>query len=105
MRAMIWNGVNDLRVETVSDPEIVQPHDAVVRVTMSSVCGSDLHLLGGYIPAMKPGDIIGHEFMGEVVDTGREVTKVQKGDRVIVISIIGWLPILGFSGPGDSSNV
>ena len=64
MRAMIWNGVNDLRVETMPDPEIVQPQDALVRVTMSSVCGSDLHLLGGYIPAMKPGDIIGHEFMG-----------------------------------------
>ncbi|RYI17249.1 MAG: glutathione-dependent formaldehyde dehydrogenase [Acetobacteraceae bacterium] len=89
MRAMIWNGVNDLRVETVPDPEIIQPHDAIVRVTMSSVCGSDLHLLGGYIPAMKPGDIIGHEFMGEVVDTGREVSKVRKGDRVIVISILG----------------
>lgn len=89
MRAMIWNGVNDLRVETVPDPEIIQPHDAIVRVTMSSVCGSDLHLLGGYVPAMKPGDIIGHEFMGEVVDTGREVTRVRKGDRVIVISILG----------------
>jgi threonine dehydrogenase-like Zn-dependent dehydrogenase len=89
MRAIVWNGVNDLRVETVPDPEIISPHDAIVRVTMSSVCGSDLHLLGGYIPAMKPGDIIGHEFMGEVVDTGREVGKVRKGDRVIVVSILG----------------
>jgi threonine dehydrogenase-like Zn-dependent dehydrogenase len=89
MRAIVWNGVNDLRVETVPDPEIVSPHDAILRVTMSSVCGSDLHLLGGYIPAMKPGDIIGHEFMGEVVDTGREVGKVRKGDRVIVVSILG----------------
>ena len=89
MRAIVWNGVNDLRVETMPDPEIINPRDAIVRVTMSSVCGSDLHLLGGYVPAMKPGDIIGHEFMGEVVDTGREVTKLKKGDRVIVISIIG----------------
>jgi threonine dehydrogenase-like Zn-dependent dehydrogenase len=89
MRAIVWNGVNDLRVETMPDPEIINPRDAIVRVTMSSVCGSDLHLLGGYVPAMKPGDIIGHEFMGEVVDTGREVTRVKKGDRVIVISIIG----------------
>jgi threonine dehydrogenase-like Zn-dependent dehydrogenase len=89
MRAIVWNGVNDLRVETVPDPEIISPHDAIVRVTMSSVCGSDLHLLGGYIPAMKPGDIIGHEFMGEVVDTGSEVGKVRKGDRVIVVSILG----------------
>ena len=89
MRAIVWNGVNDLRVETMPEPEIINPRDAIVRVTMSSVCGSDLHLLGGYVPAMKPGDIIGHEFMGEVVDTGREVTRVKKGDRVIVISIIG----------------
>lgn len=89
MRAVVWNGVNDLRVETMPDPEIVNPRDAIVRVTMSSVCGSDLHLLGGYVPAMKPGDIIGHEFMGEVVETGREVSRVKKGDRVIVISIIG----------------
>ena len=89
MRAIVWNGVNDLRVETMPDPEIINPRDAIVRVTMSSVCGSDLHLLGGYVPAMKPGDIIGHEFMGEVVDTGREVSRVKKGDRVIVISIIG----------------
>ena len=89
MRAIVWNGVNDLRVETMPDPEIVSPHDAIVRVTMSSVCGSDLHLLGGYIPAMKPGDIIGHEFMGEVVETGREVSRVRKGDRVIVVSILG----------------
>jgi len=89
MRAIVWNGVNDLRVERVPDPEIISPHDAIVRVTMSSVCGSDLHLLGGYIPAMKPGDIIGHEFMGEVVDTGSEVGKVRKGDRVIVVSILG----------------
>jgi threonine dehydrogenase-like Zn-dependent dehydrogenase len=89
MRAIVWNGVNDLRVETVPNPEIISPHDAIVRVTMSSVCGSDLHLLGGYIPAMKPGDIIGHEFMGEVVDTGSEVGKVRKGARVIVVSILG----------------
>ncbi len=89
MRALCWNGVNDLRVETVPDPEIVNPRDVIIRVTKSSVCGSDLHLLGGYIPAMKPGDIIGHEFMGEVVETGREVKKLRKGDRVVAISIIG----------------
>lgn len=89
MRALCWKGVDDLRVETIPDPGIVNAHDAIVRVKLSSVCGSDLHLLGGYVPAMKPGDIIGHEFLGEIVETGREVRKLARGDRVIVISIIG----------------
>lgn len=88
MRALYWNGVNDLRVGTVADPGIVNPHDAILRVTMSSTCGSDLHLINGYVPTMKPGDIIGHEFMGEVVDTGPSVTKVKVGDRVVVPSLI-----------------
>jgi threonine dehydrogenase-like Zn-dependent dehydrogenase len=89
MRAICWNGVNDLRTERVPDPGIVNPHDAVVKVRLSSACGSDLHLLGGYVPTMKAGDVIGHEFLGEVVETGREVKKLAKGDRVIVISIVG----------------
>lgn len=89
MRALCWNGINDLSVETVPDPSILNPHDAVVKVTMSSVCGSDLHLLGGYVPTMKSGDIIGHEFIGEVVETGVAVKKLSKGDRVVVGSIIG----------------
>ena len=89
MRALTWHGVNDLRVETAPDPEIVSQKDVILKVTMSSVCGSDLHLLGGYVPAMKPGDIIGHEFMGEVVETGREVRRLKKGDRAVVVSILG----------------
>jgi threonine dehydrogenase-like Zn-dependent dehydrogenase len=89
MKALCWNGIDDLRTERVPDPGIVNPHDAVVKVKLSSACGSDLHLLGGYVPTMKPGDVIGHEFLGEVVETGRDVQKVRKGDRVIVISIIG----------------
>lgn len=89
MRAICWNGINDLRTERVPDPELVNPHDAIVEVRLSSVCGSDLHLLGGYVPTMKPGDVIGHEFLGEVVEVGSEVKKLKKGDRVIVISIIG----------------
>jgi threonine dehydrogenase-like Zn-dependent dehydrogenase len=89
MKALCWNGINDLRVETVPDPVILNPQDAIIRVIMSSVCGSDLHLLGGYIPTMKAGDIIGHEFIGEVVDIGKEVKKLAKGDRVVVGSIIG----------------
>lgn len=88
MRALCWNGINDLRVETVPDPEIVNPHDAILRVTMSTTCGSDLHFIDGYIPTMREGDVIGHEFMGEVVEVGREVRKVAKGDRVVVPSFI-----------------
>ncbi|WP_437485189.1 zinc-dependent alcohol dehydrogenase [Sorangium sp. So ce1014] len=89
MRALCWNGVNDLRVETVPDPRILAPHDAVVRVRMSSVCGSDLHLIDGFVPTMKKGDILGHEFVGEVVDVGPDVSKLKKGDRVVVCSIVG----------------
>lgn len=89
MRALVWNGVNDLRTENVPDAGIVNPHDAVVRVLLSSSCGSDLHLLDGYVPTMKAGDVIGHEFVGEVVDVGPEVGKLKKGDRVAVVSVIG----------------
>jgi threonine dehydrogenase-like Zn-dependent dehydrogenase len=88
MRALCWHGVNDLRVDTVADPIIVNPHDAILRVTMSTTCGSDLHTIGGYIPTMQPGDVIGHEFMGEIVEVGREVRKVKKGDRVVVPSFV-----------------
>jgi threonine dehydrogenase-like Zn-dependent dehydrogenase len=88
MRALCWNGVNDLRVETVPDPVIVNPRDAILRVIASTTCGSDLHFIDGYIPTMREGDVIGHEFIGEVVDTGREVKKLQRGDRVVVPSFI-----------------
>ncbi len=88
MRALCWNGINDLRVETVPDPVIVNPHDAMLRVTMSTTCGSDLHFIDGYIPTMRSGDVIGHEFMGEVVEVGPEVRQVRKGDRVVVPSFI-----------------
>lgn len=88
MRALCWNGVNDLRVETVPDPSIVNPHDAILRVTMSTTCGSDLHFIDGYIPTMRAGDVIGHEFMGEVLEVGPEVKKIKKGQRVVVPSFI-----------------
>ncbi|HYX34454.1 MAG TPA: alcohol dehydrogenase catalytic domain-containing protein [Oligoflexus sp.] len=88
MRALCWNGVNDLRVETVPDPTIVNPHDVILRVTMSTTCGSDLHFIDGYIPTMREGDILGHEFMGEIVETGAAVKKVKVGDRVVVPSFI-----------------
>ena len=89
MQALCWNGVGDLRVERVSDPTIVNPRDAIVRVHLSSVCGSDLHLIAGLVPGMRSGDIIGHEFMGEIVEVGPEVKTIQPGDRVVVPSPIG----------------
>lgn len=88
MRALTWQAPNRLQVETVPDPSIVNPRDVILKVSMSSVCGSDLHLLGGYVPAMRPGDIIGHEFLGEVVEIGSGISGFAKGDRVVAISII-----------------
>lgn len=84
MRAVCWYGKNDVRVEQVADPEILNPTDAIVRVTRTAICGSDLHLVDGALPAMAPGDILGHEFCGEVVETGAAVTKLRRGDRVVV---------------------
>ena len=88
MRALCWNGINNLKVETVPDPQIVSPRDVILRVTMSTTCGSDLHFIDGYIPTMRPGDIIGHEFMGVIVETGKDVKKFKKGDRVVVPSFV-----------------
>jgi len=88
MRALCWNGVNDLRVERVKDPEIVTPRDVILKVKLSTTCGSDLHFIDGYIPTMRAGDVIGHEFMGEIVEVGRDVKKVKRGDRVVVPSFI-----------------
>jgi threonine dehydrogenase-like Zn-dependent dehydrogenase len=86
MRALVWNSPNNLSVNTVPDPKILHPHDAIIQVRMTATCGSDLHLIDGYVPTMKAGDIIGHEFMGEIVETGSEVSNVKKGDRVVVPS-------------------
>ena len=88
MRALCWNGINDLRVETVPDPQIVSPRDVILRVTMSTTCGSDLHFIDGYIPSMRAGDIIGHEFMGVVEEVGPAVRTVKRGDRVVVPSFV-----------------
>ena len=84
MKAVCWEGTNNIRVEHVPDPEILNPRDAVLRITSTAICGSDLHLYDGFIPTMRRGDILGHEFMGEVVETGRGVTNLKKGDRVVV---------------------
>jgi threonine dehydrogenase-like Zn-dependent dehydrogenase len=87
MRALTWHGKHDVRVETVPDPQIVNPRDAIVRITSTAICGSDLHIYDSLIPTMKPGDILGHEFMGEVVDVGPRST-LQKGQRVVVPFVI-----------------
>lgn len=84
MKALCWHGRADVRVDTIPDPEILDPRDAIVRVTATAICGSDLHLYDGYIPAMKDGDVLGHEFMGEVVEVGRGNKKLKIGDRVVV---------------------
>jgi threonine dehydrogenase-like Zn-dependent dehydrogenase len=84
MRAVCWNGKQDVRVETVPDPKILNPRDAIIKVTSTAICGSDLHLYDGYIPTMMAGDVLGHEFMGEVVELGSAVNNLAKGDRVVV---------------------
>jgi threonine dehydrogenase-like Zn-dependent dehydrogenase len=83
MRANCWNGVQDVRIEEVPDPRILNPRDAIIRITSTAICGSDVHLYDGYIPTMMRGDILGHEFMGEVVEVGRGVTNLKVGDRVV----------------------
>src|ERR1044071_3940232 len=84
MRALCWFGKEDVRVETVPDPTIINPHDAIVKITTTAICGSDLHLYNGVIPEMEKGDILGHEFMGEVVEVGNEVRNLKIGQRVVV---------------------
>ncbi len=84
MKALCWYGKNDVRVETVPDPKILNPRDAIIKITSTAICGSDLHLYNGYIPTMEKGDIMGHENMGEVVETGSAVKNLKVGDRVVV---------------------
>ncbi|MFC5357347.1 zinc-dependent alcohol dehydrogenase [Azospirillum himalayense] len=85
MKALVWHGTADVRYDTVPDPEIEQPRDAIVKVTSCAICGSDLHLYDHFMPGMEKGDILGHEFMGEVVDVGAEARSALKvGDRVVV---------------------
>ena len=83
MRALTWHGTHDVRVDTVPDPEIINPRDAILKITSTAICGSDLHLYDGVIPGVAPGDVLGHEFMGEVVETGKDST-LTKGQRVVV---------------------
>jgi threonine dehydrogenase-like Zn-dependent dehydrogenase len=84
MKALCWHGKSDMRYETVPDPKIEDPRDAIIKVTACAICGSDLHIYDGVIPEMETGDVIGHETMGEVVEVGSANTKLKVGDRVVV---------------------
>ncbi len=85
MRALVWHGKEDIRCDMVSDPAIEHPRDAIIKVTSCAICGSDLHLFHNLVPAMLPGDIMGHETMGEVVEVGSVAkSKLKKGDRVVI---------------------
>lgn len=84
MKALVYHGKMDVRVENVPDPQILNPKDAIIEITRTAICGSDLHLYHGLLPALKSGDILGHEFMGVVVEIGSKIEKLQKGDRVVV---------------------
>ncbi|MFC4437821.1 MULTISPECIES: zinc-dependent alcohol dehydrogenase [Natrialbaceae] len=84
MKALTWHGEQDVRVSEVPKPEIVNPNDAIIEITATAICGSDLHLYNGYMPSMREGDIVGHEPMGEVVEVGDEVETLEEGDRVVV---------------------
>src|SRR6476661_2424903 len=84
MKATCWIDKNKVEVREVPDPRIVNPRDAIVKITSTAICGSDLHLYDGVIPSMKTGDVLGHEFMGEVVEVGSAVKNLKVGDRVVV---------------------
>jgi threonine dehydrogenase-like Zn-dependent dehydrogenase len=88
MKALCWHGKGDVRVDDVPDPKIEEPGDVIVKITSTAICGSDLHLFDGYMPTMESGDILGHEPMGVVVEVGRAVTRLKKGDRVVVPFVI-----------------
>jgi threonine dehydrogenase-like Zn-dependent dehydrogenase len=89
MKALTWRGVNETAVESVPDPQLLNDQDVILKVRLTATCGSDLHLIGGYIPAMRAGDVLGHEFIGEVVEVGSQVREHRAGDRVVVCSFIG----------------
>ena len=84
MKALTWHGKGDIRCDSVPDPTIEDSRDAIIKVTACAICGSDLHLYDGVMPAMHMGDVLGHETMGEVVEIGSAVKKLRKGDRVVV---------------------
>jgi len=84
MKAVCWMGKSKVETLTVEDPKLLNPHDAIRKITRTAICGSDLHLYDGFIPTMESGDILGHEFMGIVEEVGEDVTNLRRGDRVVV---------------------
>jgi threonine dehydrogenase-like Zn-dependent dehydrogenase len=108
MKALCWTGMNEVEVGDVPDPQIQNRQDAILKVRLSSVCGSDLHQLGGYIPTMREGDVMGHEFMGEFVEVGPDVQKHKAGDRAVVCSVIAcgrcWFCEQGLFSACDNGN-
>jgi threonine dehydrogenase-like Zn-dependent dehydrogenase len=108
VKALTWEGVRDLRVSDVPDPELLAGTDVIVKVTASATCGSDLHLIDGYVPTMRKGDVLGHEFLGEVVEVGAEVRRHQPGDRVVVCSVVAcggcWFCRQGMFSLCDNGN-
>jgi threonine dehydrogenase-like Zn-dependent dehydrogenase len=108
VKALCWTGVNEVAVENVPDPEIQNRQDAILKVSLSSVCGSDLHQISGYIPAMRSGDVIGHEFLGEILEVGPDVRNHKPGDRVVVCSVIAcgrcWYCEQGMHSCCDNGN-
>src|SRR3954464_7195952 len=88
MKAVVFHGIGDIRLETVREPKIHQPTDALIRITASAICGTDLHFIRGTLSGMKPGTILGHEAVGIVEEGGKDVRNLRKGDRVVVPSTI-----------------
>ncbi len=88
MKALVWHGAKNVKVDNVPDPKLEQPGDVILEVTRTAICGSDLHLYDGFVPTMESGDILGHEFAGVVVETGAGVTRIKKGDRVVIPFVI-----------------
>jgi len=84
MKTLVWMGKRNVEVQRVDDPRILRPRDCIVKITSTAICGSDIHLYNGYIPTLEKGDILGHEFMGEVVEIGPQVKTLKVGDRVVV---------------------
>jgi len=108
MRALVWHGKSSVSVDTVPDPVIIEPTDAIIKITSTAICGSDLHLFDGYMMGMEDGDILGHEPMGIVVEVGSAVTKLKKGDRVVVPFVIAcgccFFCSKGFYAACDTTN-
>src|SRR5258708_17838108 len=89
MKAVVWHDVGDVRLDTVPEPKLEHPTDAIVRITTAAICGTDLHFIRGTVPGMRPGEIIGHEGVGVVEEVGRDIRNFKSGDRVLLSAVLG----------------